>query len=318
MFRQGITFTLMAASALALGAQGIGQTPETTTAVHVAGEAGAGPGKNITMAFRTESMMDAKPVKGSPFCATITSDHSQAFADGNRIHTTEDSQLCRDSQGRTRREAQLNLLGAVPQGGAPKIITIEDPVAGVRYTLDTLAKVARKMPLSLKSIAAADGAKGAGQNVFFYSRTGSPDALPEPPLPPGGPGPVIISKRLIASRDMAGGDEAPPATENLGDQTFAGIRATGTRVTTTIPAGKMGNEQPINVVSENWYSSDLKATVMTKHTDPWAGTLTTQFSNVSTSEPDASLFTVPSDYKVVDEKAEPFMIKIQPQGATTD
>jgi len=49
--------------------------------------------------------------KGSPFCATVTSEHTQMFADGNRIHTTEDSSLCRDKEGRTRREAQLNLLG---------------------------------------------------------------------------------------------------------------------------------------------------------------------------------------------------------------
>jgi hypothetical protein len=54
----------------------------------------------------------------------------------------------------------------------------------------------------------------------------------------------------------------------------------------------------------------LKATVMTKHTDPWAGELKTQLTNVSNSEPDPSLFTVPSDYKIVDEK--PFQIKLPP------
>jgi hypothetical protein len=106
-------------------------------------------------------------------------------------------------------------------------------------------------------------------------------------------------------------DDPAPTTESLGDQTIDGIHATGTRMTTTIPAGQMGNEQPILVTSERWYSSELKATVMTKHTDPWAGEIKTQFTNVSASEPDSSLFRVPSDYKVVEEKAGPFVLQKQ-------
>jgi hypothetical protein len=106
-------------------------------------------------------------------------------------------------------------------------------------------------------------------------------------------------------------DTTAPATENLGDQTIEGIHATGTRMTTTIPAGQVGNEQPILVTSERWYSAELKATVMTKHTDPWAGDIKTQFTNVSASEPDSSLFRVPSDYKVIEEKAGPFVLQKQ-------
>jgi hypothetical protein len=64
------------------------------------------------------------------------------------------------------------------------------------------------------------------------------------------------------------------------------------------------------VQSETWSSPELKATVMTKHTDPWAGELKTQLTNVSSSEPDPSMFTVPSDYKIVDEK--PIQIKLPP------
>jgi hypothetical protein len=112
--------------------------------------------------------------------------------------------------------------------------------------------------------------------------------------------------------DGQGSDETPATTEQLGDQTIEGVHATGTRVTTTIPAGKMGNEQPIVVTSERWYSSELKATVMTKHNDPWAGELKTQFTNVNTAEPDRSLFVVPSDYKVVEDKAGPLMMHLPP------
>src|SRR5215470_18099498 len=49
--------------------------------------------------------MDVEPVKGAPFCATVTTEHTQTFADGNRIHTSDNSNICRDRQGRTWREA---------------------------------------------------------------------------------------------------------------------------------------------------------------------------------------------------------------------
>src|SRR5215471_2565791 len=74
--------------------------------------------------------MDVEPVKGAPFCATVNTEHTQTFADGNRIHTDDNSNVCRDGQGRTRREASLNLLGTAPQATLPKLITIVDPVAG--------------------------------------------------------------------------------------------------------------------------------------------------------------------------------------------
>src|SRR6058998_986059 len=98
------------------------------------------------LSMQVESI-DFTPVKGAPFCAVITTEHTQPFADGNRIHTTDSSTLCRDSEGRTRREAGLNLLGAAPQKSGAKLITIVDPVAGVRYVLDSSSKTARKMAL---------------------------------------------------------------------------------------------------------------------------------------------------------------------------
>ena len=107
---------------------------------------------------------------------------------------------------------------------------------------------------------------------------------------------------MFRNKEVVSSKANTPTTENLGEQSIDGIQATGTRVTTTIPSGQMGNEQPITVTSERWYSSQLKAVVMTKHNDPWAGELKTQFTDVNNSEPDPSLFTVPSDYRIVDDK----------------
>jgi len=261
------------------------------------------PGKAGVMTMHVDDM-DASPVKGAPFCATVTTEHTQAFTDGNRIHTTNDASLCRDSEGRTRRDAGLDLMGAAAPAQLPKLITIIDPVAGYRYLLDSQNKVAHRMPLKsgeagIVRAAGVPGPADKGPNVIMYQRIGTS-------------GPNLVMDDDVVFRQSGQASDAPaPATENLGDQVIDGIHATGTRMTTTIPAGKMGNEQAILVTSERWYSAELKTTIMTRHTDPWAGELKTEFRNVNTSEPDSSLFTVPSDYKVVDDKAGPFIFHKQ-------
>jgi len=252
----------------------------------------------VTMRLDT---MDAAPVKGAPFCATVVTEHTQSLADGYRIHTSDSSMLCRDGEGRTRREAGLNLLEAGQQTSAPKLITIADPVAGVRYLLDTENKIAQKMPLLGEgSVATAEGpgpVHAPGKQVMIYQRT-------------GGPGSDVMFNDVTVKKIGPDSGEPAPNSENLGDQTIDGIHVTGTRMTHTIAAGKMGNEKPIIVTSERWYSSELKVTVMTKHDDPWAGELKTELKNVNAAEPDSSLFAVPADYKVVDEKDGPIRIKL--------
>jgi hypothetical protein len=252
----------------------------------------------VTMRFDT---MDAAPVKGAPFCATVVTEHTQSLADGNRIHTSDSSMLCRDSEGRTRREAGLNLLEAGQQTSAPKLITIADPVAGVRYLLDSENKIAQKLPLFAEGgVTAAEGpgpVHAPGKQVMIYQRT-------------GGPGSDVMFNDVTVKKIGPDSGEPAPNSENLGDQTIDGIHVTGTRMTHTIPAGKMGNEKPIIVTSERWYSTELKVTVMTKHDDPWAGELKTELKNVNAAEPDASLFAVPADYKVVDERDGPIRFKL--------
>lgn len=287
-----IATTLLAASMAAQNtAESVPGSPVT---------AGMLPPKAGMIAMHVEDM-DTPTVKGVPFCATVTTEHTQSFADGNRIHTSDTSTTCRDSEGRTRREAGLNLLGAGPQSSDPKLITIFDPVDGVRYMLNPDLKVAHKMVLRSVPGAGSAGLPDKGERVMFYRNAGASEARG-------------FSTDVVYRKLGPDSNEPVPSTQNLGDQTINGIRATGTRMTTTIPSGKMGNEKPINVTSERWYSSELKATVMTKHDDPWAGELKTQFTSVNTSEPDPSLFTIPSDYKIVDDKTGPFRIQLLDPG----
>src|SRR6266481_2828728 len=49
--------------------------------------------------------------------------------------------------------------------------------------------------------------------------------------------------------------------ESLGTQAINGVNAEGTRMTRTIPAGQIGNDKPIQIVSERWYSPDLQIVV---------------------------------------------------------
>jgi hypothetical protein len=87
-------------------------------------------------------------------------------------------------------------------------------------------------------------------------------------------------------------------TEQLGTKTILGLTATGTRMTRTIPAGQIGNTKPISVVTERWVSSDLQIPLSMTHNDPMMGTMTSTVTSVTRGEPDASLFQVPSDYKI--------------------
>ena len=86
-------------------------------------------------------------------------------------------------------------------------------------------------------------------------------------------------------------------------KTILGLQTTGTRVTRTIPAGEIGNAKPIEVVTERWFSTDLQIPMSMTHTDPMMGTMSSQVTSVTRGEPSASLFQVPSDYKVVTGKA---------------
>ena len=108
-----------------------------------------------------------------------------------------------------------------------------------------------------------------------------------------------------------GGPEAEKnaVKESLGSQMIEGVRADRTRTTITIPVGAIGNEQPIQIVSERWYSPELQTVVMTKRNDPRAGETVYHLTNISRTEPPHSLFEAPADYAV--EDAQPLMRRKQ-------
>jgi hypothetical protein len=83
---------------------------------------------------------------------------------------------------------------------------------------------------------------------------------------------------------------------SLGTMAIPGtsLSAQGTQTVTTIPAGKFGNAAPITMTSIRWYSPDLQIVIQSSRTDPRSGVTTYQLSDISTAEPAASLFQLPS------------------------
>jgi hypothetical protein len=96
-----------------------------------------------------------------------------------------------------------------------------------------------------------------------------------------------------------------PVVEDLAPQMINGVFAKGSRVTTTIPAGAIGNDRELKVVSERWFSDDLKLLVKSWNSDPRFGVSTYELTNIVQGDPDAALFRLPSDYVVEGDHTGP-------------
>jgi hypothetical protein len=210
-----------------------------------------------------EAEFGGKTITNAPFTATFSTQISQALSDGNQIQRTTNGSIARDSAGRTRRDLTLSAIGPFAASGksAPHVVIINDPVANVQYVLDPNRKVARKLPSPPTNWRA-------------------PSGTPPPNIPRSG--------------------STESATVDLGMQFMAGVNAQGTRTTRTIPAGAIGNAQPLTITTERWLSPDLQTVVLTKRTDPRTGSSLFQLTNIIRQEPDPTLFQVPSDYTVQD------------------
>lgn len=213
-------------------------------------------------------MHGGKIVTGAPFSAVAISETTQTLADGNHISRKTQTNLYRDSQGRVRREITLVGFGPLAASGQPRsFVVINDPVGGVTYMLHPDEKTAEKIARPFAKMG------GAAREAMRNKRSAR-------------------EQQEIANGTLH--------QEDLGTQTIAGVTAQGTRITRTIPAGQMGNEKPITIVNERWYSNDLQTVVMSKRSDPWSGESTYTLTNINRTEPDASHFTVPSDYSVTE------------------
>jgi hypothetical protein len=257
----------------------------------------AGPAGAI--AFGSFEKGSAAPIKGAPYSATITNESTQTLADGNRIVQTNTGTIARDSQGRTRQDAPLPPIGNLSATNAPHIVFIQDPVAGTSFTLNLTDKTAWKNPMPPGGEAGGIVTAG-GSDTFFVQKTLSGTDMPPVSMLP--PPAVVMQKHgvVLQKQLLAEGDPSEATTESLSSQTIEGVVANGVRTTRTIPAGQIGNDRAISIVTEVWTSPDLKTIVSSKRNDPRMGEQTFQLTNIVRAEPDPSLFTVPADFKIID------------------
>ncbi|HQU84867.1 MAG TPA: hypothetical protein PKY59_17140, partial [Pyrinomonadaceae bacterium] len=94
-------------------------------------------------------------------------------------------------------------------------------------------------------------------------------------------------------------------TESLGTKTLEGVSVEGTRITVEIPAGQIGNDKPLSVVTEKWFSPELQVVVYSRHLDPIAGEHVFRLINIKKGEPSAELFSVPNDFKIASPPKRP-------------
>jgi hypothetical protein len=243
------------------------------------------------------------PVQGAPYSAMITNESSQLLADGNRIAQSSSGTTARDSQGRTRQDAPLPAIGYMAAANAPHLVFINDPVGQKTYTLNLTEKTAQSFAMPGAGIGAGVGV-GAGAGGSVEGNTFFLKLKQEAEASASGQTPEIVTQKNLIIMDKAKaetfGEATEVNTEDLGTQTMEGVLVTGTRTTKTIPAGQIGNEKPISIVIEVWTSPELKTVVMSKRSDPRMGEQTFRLTNIVLAEPDASLFTVPADFKVID------------------
>jgi hypothetical protein len=257
-----------------------------------------------------------KTVKGAPYSGTEVNETNQVLADGTRIHNDTQTQVWRDSEGRVRRETGNQVM-------------IYDPVASVSYSINTKNQTARKLPLGTYMFTtSADGSKTNTQYFRFSTSTDSVDETKrqlaasesklavlhgeysanhpemkktEQDLVDAKRNLEIMTKdtALLALEPTTGKVRSKAVSQPLGKRMMEGVNADGTTETSTIEAGAIGNDRPIQSVSERWFSSDLQTVMMSRHTDPRTGEETFKLINVSRTEPPPYLFQIPAGYQII-------------------
>lgn len=141
-------------------------------------------------------------------------------------------------------------------------VFIDDPVSNVAFVLDPREKDALQLPRSRKFL----DEREAGSVPKVYK------------LPP------LDEARSITEQDM-------------GSKTIEGVLCNGKKQIITIPAGQIGNEQPISIVTETWYAPSLDAIVQSSTNDPRFGQTRYELHNIQLGEQAVALFEVPDSFK---------------------
>jgi len=244
----------------------------------------------------------------APFSAEAVTTVTQTLNDGTKIEQRTTARWYRDSAGRVRREQTVIGLDRLDPSAQPQTTITFDSVPGdpQPYALDPTTRTARRAPRGVRWLTFGNG------SYLFSSGNGGVYRLRTPGVNAWAPAGFAYSVTYNAGSPYegtlarAGAQAAPvptdlqPTEEQLGTRQIEGVKATGRRSTTVIPAGRIGNDRPIQIVEEQWEAPELNMVVLSRFADPRTGVVEYRLTNITRAEPPADLFTVPSDYTVVD------------------
>jgi hypothetical protein len=213
-------------------------------------------------------------VRNQPYKAQANTETLRTLADGSHITQSTTAMIARDSEGRT--------VNAQKLADSLTITTIFDPVAKTHIDYASDTKVAHVLPLPTPSASPSQVPVAVG--AAFSGLAG----------PPSGAVAFFVQGRA-ASPQLT---NQHTTTESLGNKTIEGIQVTGTRTTSTLPAGTIGNEEDLTTTREEWYSPELKLVVQSTQNDPRLGQTTYTLNDIQQGPPDETLFQVPADYKI--------------------
>ncbi len=239
----------------------------------------------VSVPLSSETALESGVVTGVPFLAEATTEITQAFPDGNRIVRSSKSVIARDSLGRTRREQNLSSFSSLLEPAQVTFTVIRDPVARIRYVIRPDQRVVERDSLPLLQARPAEG-RGQ-QDPKAGAEAARRSNLPE-------------EARTKVAAVLAGSGPGHVTSTPLGKQRIEGVQATGTRITRVIAAGEIGNEHPMTITSEVWYSPDLQVVVLSTQNDPRIGETTFKVSAIERREPPHAIFDIPTGYSIVD------------------
>jgi hypothetical protein len=206
------------------------------------------------------------PLANAPFSMTLVTEWSRLLGNGGTFTLANRRRIARDEHGRIYQERWLLVPKDSKIESTMDVFQITDPMQHTWLNCGVREKVCRLLPYSL---------------------------VPEMAYKPS----VGITGALA---DGTGFHQH----EDLGLSSSNGVETTGYRETTTLNPGVLGNDKAMVITREFWYSSRLGINLISKVDDPQSGKQSFVATDLTTSETDPSLFTLPEGYKVVDERKE--------------
>lgn len=248
------------------------------------------PSPTINSSGGCDARNPSAPCHPKPYYLERKTTTVQTLANGATITTQRSETMAMDSQGRTLTTITVSLPLNDTIGHFPTHFRVKDPVENTQSQWDT--PPAQKLAIVYK-LPPKDQQHGCWVAESMHMNFGPL----EPPSHPAVEQPVL--RTLPVSTPLQ------PRTEDLGVETINGLEAHGTRTTSVIPVGQVGNDQPLTRSDERWVSPRVPDALREVIDDPRFGISTIEIVKLDLSDPPASTFQPPADYKLNVEELHP-------------